>query len=351
MPHHDLLRLCEGQAPGEFSVAIPDLAWLDRRREPVLEPHLPIIDACHHLWEPPRFPYLPADLQVDVGSGQNIVATVYVQAQTRYLAEGPEDLRPLGETEYVVGVAEAAAARGGPRLCAAIVGYADMLLGDRAGEVIDRHLEIAGPRFQGLRHSASRDPGVKAAPTAAPLGLYGDPAFRRGIACIVERDLVFDAWLYQSQLQDAVDLARAFPDLRIVLDHCGGPLRIGPYADHPKEAFEAWAAAVKAVAACPNVSVKLGGLGFGSLAFDFHKRSEPPSSQDVAEAFRPYIETCIEAFGPHRAMFESDFPADRAGQSYAVLWNAFKRIVAGASSDEKRDLFSAAASRTYRLDL
>jgi predicted TIM-barrel fold metal-dependent hydrolase len=186
---------------------------------------------------------------------------------------------------------------------------------------------------------------------AAAPGLYLDKNFREGFAALVALDLTFDAWVFQTQLGDVVDLARAFPQARIVLNHVGGPVAIGPYAGKRDEAFAAWRTKIQEVATLPNTYVKLGGLGMKMIGFDFFEKPEPPSSRDLEKAWRPYIETCIAAFGPQRSMFESNFPVDKGTCSYQVLWNAFKRIATGHSADEKTGLFSAAAKKAYRLDV
>jgi L-fuconolactonase len=150
-------------------------------------------------------------------------------------------------------------------------------------------------------------------------------------------------------LIELADLARAFPQTTIILNHVGGPVGIGPYKDKKTETFEQWKTGIAAVAKSPNVVVKLGGLGMVFGMFDFYAREMPPSSIELANAYKPYIETCIAAFGVDRAMFESNFPPDGASSSYPIVWNAFKRLAAGYSPSEKAMLFSGTAKRVYRL--
>ena len=327
--------------------------WLDKHHEEILEPALPIIDPHHHLWDEPRTPYLFRDLLGDVGSGHAIRATVFLECREMYRAEGPPELRSLGETEFVTGVAAmSASGKYGPtRCCAGIVGNVDLRIGDRAKEVLEHHIVASGGRFRGIRNGTTwhADPSLRIFTSGAPAGLLLDPAWRKGFAALAPLGLSFDAWMFQTQLGELVDLARAFPDTRIVLNHVGGPLAIGPYAGKRDEAFAAWSSDIRAVAACPNVSVKLGGLGMRLGGFDFAERERPPSSLDLAEAWRPYIEASIAAFGPERAMFESNFPVDKGMCSYAVLWNAFKRIAQAYSGDERTAMFSGTALRFYRL--
>jgi predicted TIM-barrel fold metal-dependent hydrolase len=272
-----------------------------------------------------------------------------------YRADGPEELKSLGETEFVCGVAAMSASGNyGPTRCiAGVVGYVDLRLASRAKGVLERHIAISEGRIRGIRNGStwSDDPVLMRFGGAAGPGLYLDKNFREGFAALVALDLTFDAWVFQTQLGDVVDLARAFPQARIVLNHVGGPVAIGPYAGKRDEAFAVWRAKIQEVASLPNTYVKLGGLGMKMIGFDFFEKPEPPSSQDLEKAWRPYIETCIAAFGPQRSMFESNFPVDKGTCSYQVLWNAFKRIAAGHSADEKAALFSGAAKKAYRLDV
>jgi L-fuconolactonase len=329
--------------------------WLARRTEEILEPDLPIIDPHHHLWVRPNYSYLFPDLLADVGSGHKIHATMFEQAGSMYRDDGPEELKSLGETQFVCGVAAmSASGKFGPTRCiAGMVGYVDLRLGARAKGLIERHIAISDGRIRGVRNSStwSDDPTLKPFASNAPQGLLLDKSFREGFAALVGLDLTFDAWMFQTQLSDVIDLARAFPQARIVLNHVGGPVAVGPYAGKRDEAFRVWRDKIKEIAGFPNTYVKLGGLGMKMPGFDFVDKPEPPSSQDLANAWRPYIETCIAAFGPQRSMFESNFPVDKGSCSYQVLWNAFKRIAAGYSADEKTALFSGAAKKAYRLDV
>jgi predicted TIM-barrel fold metal-dependent hydrolase len=329
--------------------------WLAKRTEEILEPELPIIDPHHHLWDKPRYTYLFPDLLADVGSGHKIVATMYEQAREMYRADGPEELQSLGETEFVNGVAAMSASGkyGATRCIAGIVGFVDLRLGSRAKGLLERHIAVSDNRLRGIRNGStwSDDPTLKTFTAGGPQGLLLDKTFREGFAALVALDLTFDGWMFQTQLGDLADLAKAFPQARIVLNHVGGPVAIGPYAGKRDEAFAAWRTGIQQIAGFPNTYVKLGGLGMKMIGFDFFNNPEPPSSQDLEKAWRPYVETCISAFGPQRAMFESNFPVDKGTCSYQVLWNAFKRIAAGYSADEKTALFSGAAKRAYRLEV
>ena len=329
--------------------------WLDQRNEPILEPDLPIVDPHHHLWDRPGWRYLLDELLADTESGHNIVATVFVQARAMTRAAGPVEMRPVGETEFVNGVAAMSASGiyGKTRHCAGIVGHADLTLGSRVGPVLAAHIRAGGNRFRGIRHIAAwdADASIRNPAYSPPRGLLADKNFREAFAVLGRLGLSFDAWLYHPQIDELRDLARAFAETKIVLNHVGGPIGIGAYAGKHKDVFPGWAASIKALAACPNVYVKLGGLGMRMGGFGFHQQPEPPSSETLANTWGPYIETCIDAFSPSRCMFESNFPVDKGSYSYPVFWNACKLLAKGASETEKGDLFCATAARFYRLDL
>ncbi|ANY20594.1 Amidohydrolase [Tsuneonella dongtanensis] len=340
--------------------------------EAILEPDLPIIDPHHHLWDlrplvnafpEPRHDFLEAlvgapyytfdELQADTQSGHNVVGTVFMECGAFYDASRGEELKTVGEVEFVNGVAAQGASGlyGNYRPCAAIVGHADLTLGSGAGMVLDA-LAAASPRFVGIRHAAAwdADPEVLGPPFHHPEGLYRESKFREGFAELGKRGLTFDAWLLEPQLGDVLDLARAFPDQPIVLDHCGTPLGIASYKGKLEENFDRWSANIRTIAECENVTVKLGGLAMAFCQLPDRGPAAGLGSEELAAMWKPYIETCIEAFGPSRAMFESNYPVDRWGASYPVLWNAFKRLASGASDSEKRALFAGTAARFYGLE-
>ena len=329
-------------------------AWLDQAREEIIEPALPIVDPHHHLWDHPGERYLLDDLLRDTGSGHDICATVFVQCGAMYRAAGPEELRSLGETEFVTGAAARSASGlyGRTRACAGIVGLVDLTLGDRVVPLLEAHLAAAGERFRGVRNRTAWHPSpeVRSNLSSPPPGPLGRPEFQEGAKRLAGFGLVLDVWAYHTQLPQVVELARAVPEPTVVADHVGGPIGVGPFAGKRAEVFAEWRRDVLALAACANVVVKLGGLAMQVSGFEFHLRGLPPTSAELAEAWRPYIETCVEAFGPARCMFESNFPVDKGMCSYAALWNAFKRLAAGASAAEKAALFGGTAVRVYRLD-
>ena len=336
--------------------------------EAILDPDLPIIDPHHHLWDRPteilkNLPpsdhgfmdiirdiprYLLDELLADVNSGHNIVATVFIQCGSGYRTTGPEEMRPIGESEFVRAIAEEADRRDTKtKISAGIVSFADLRLSN-VNEVLEAQIAAAGGRFRGIRQIAAHDPAmIGASSYVPPPGLMDDPNFRRGLKRLPAYNLTFEAWIYHPQIKTLTEVARECPEVKIVLNHFGGPLGVGPYKRD--EVFPGWRADIKALSGCPNVYVKLGGLAMIVNAFDLHLAPLPPSSGEMADAWRPYVDACIENFGANRCMFESNFPVDKGACSYPVLFNAFKRLARGASASEKADLFAGTASRFYRL--
>jgi L-fuconolactonase len=323
--------------------------WLAQHTEPVLEPDLPIVDPHHHLWVRDSNIYLLPELLADLTSGHTIRATVYEECHSMYRADGPEEERSLGETEFVTGIAAMGASGvfGPTRVCARMVGNVDLRLGERAGALLKRHLAASGGRFAGVRQSTAWDASDRIHKVVPTPGMLRDPGFRSGFAALDRLGLVFDAWVYHPQLAEVAELAAAFPNCSIVLNHVGSPILGGPYAARREEVFAEWRAGMAALARQPNVTVKLGALPIRLPGGDTPKRDTPPDSEEVAAAWRRWIETSIELFGADRCMFESNFPVQKRWCSYGVVWNAFKRLAAGASAGEKAALFAGTASRVY----
>ncbi|HEX3884937.1 MAG TPA: amidohydrolase family protein [Stellaceae bacterium] len=340
----------------------PRNEWLARHTEAVLEPDLPIVDPHHHLVERPETGrYLLPELLADTGSGHNIVGTVYLEWLSMYRAHGPAEMKPVGEIEFANGVAAMAASGiyGKTKVCHGIVGYADLALGGAVEKVLEAEVvagggqvgKPGGGRFKGIRYISATDPDQAAwgSPVTRAPGMLAQPKVREGFAKLAPLGLVFDSFMFHPQLGDLIDLTRAFPETPIVLDHVGGAIGLGRYKGKRDEVFAEWNGRIKELAACPNVHVKLGGLGMRVFGFDVHEQPEPPNSEKLAGLWRPYIEACIAAFGPERSMFESNFPVDKGSGSYQVFWNAFKIIAKGCSASEKTALFSGTASKFYKL--
>lgn len=334
----------------ELEKAASHQTWLDRVNEEVLEPKLPIVDPHHHLWVRNGVPYLLPELLADVYSGHNIVATVFAECHSMYRPFGDQSLRPIGETEFVAGIAAMSESGtfGPARACAVMFGGADLTLGSAIEPVLEAHLNAAGGRFRGIRYSTGWNASEKIRNVAPSAEMLRDSKIREGLEVLCRLNLAFDSWLYHPQLGEVAELAAAFPELTVVLNHVGSPILGGPYRGKTDQVFADWKAQISRIAERENVVMKLGALPIrmpGSTA----DRSIPPTSVEVAEAWQPWLETCIDTFGANRCMFESNFPVQRAWCSYQVIWNAFKRIAAGASVDEKANLFSGTANRAYRI--
>lgn len=327
----------------------PDPGWLRASREEPLEPALEMIDAHHHFSEH-WGGYMPDDLLAD-GEGHNILATVYVQCGWQYRTEGPEALRPVGETEAVIAATRDINRRQDKtRIAAAIVGYADLRLGRAVDDVLAAHVAAGQGRFRGIRNSGAYHASFRHGVLPRPMPrLYSDAAFREGYARLEKHGLSFDAWVYHTQLEEVYELASSFPEIPLVLDHVGGVLGVVDYQGRPDLALREWLPWMKRLAQCPNVHVKIGGLGTAIFGFDFASGPRPPSSTELANAWKPLVEPTLDIFGADRCMFESNFPVDRSAAGYGVVWNALKRLACGASGDEKRMLFHGTAARLYGI--
>jgi predicted TIM-barrel fold metal-dependent hydrolase len=338
------------------NVTIGEPAWLQLTPETALEPALPICDPHHHLWahrhEPPAYQrYLLPDFAADIGnSGHNVRSTVFIEVRTFYRDDGPEEMRPLGEVAHVDRLAdEAASGKHGPtEIAAAIVGHADLKLGDRVAPVLEA-MRAASPRFRGIRHATGWD--ASPALTQRDIqGLMATSQYRAGARVLATMGLTLDNSLYHTQLEELAALARAVPDLTIVLNHIGGLVRVGPYANRDHEVLADWRRGIAAVAACPNVVLKLGGVGQKRFGFDWHTRAKPIGSEALAQTLAPLMHYCIEKFGPDRCMFESNFPVDKVSYAYTVIFNAFKRLSKDYSASERAALFHDTAVRVYRIE-
>jgi predicted TIM-barrel fold metal-dependent hydrolase len=322
-------------------------AWLDLVVEDVVEPLLPIIDPHHHMWPPGgALPYGLAELKADTTDGHNVVNTVFMECRAAYRNDGPPELAPLGETEFVAGQAMSDP----DHLIAGIVGHVDLRLAD-LDALLDAHEAAAQGLFRGIRDalSHSEHPGALMIPGRAPAGLYADPDFQRGVARLGERGLTYDTWLFHYQAAEMLALARAVPGTTMVLDHFATPLGVGPYASQREEIFKQWTADMAELATCGNVVAKLGGLAMPDNGFGWNTAERPPTSDEFVAAQRRYYLHMIEVFGPHRCMFESNFPVDRFSLSYRTLWNGLKKMVADFSDDDKAALLSGTAARIYRI--
>ena len=324
--------------------------WLAQVTEPIIDPGREIVDPHHHLWPQPHMAYNMAELLADARSGHKVVETVFMECGASYLSEGPEHLRPVGETRFVAAAAAIAAADPrGPRITG-IVAHADLTHPD-LDRILDAHEAAAGGLFRGIRHAGARDrePDKLRIPGRAPEGLYADPAFRRGVARLGARGLTYDTWHYHHQNQAFCELAKAVPGTTMILDHFGTPLGVGRFAGQRDTIFAAWKADVAAIAECPNVYAKLGGMAMPDNGYGWHEQKRPPTSDAFVAAQKRYYDHMIACFGPERCMFESNFPVDRWSISYPVLWNGLKKIAAAYPEAAQARMFSGTARAVYRL--
>ena len=324
--------------------------WLAQVTEPIIDPDRPIVDPHHHLWIRPKSTYVLDHLWADTESGHNITKTVFIECRACYREDGPDHLKPIGETEFVQAIAAASSA-GEDATIAGIVAHAD-LSSPHLDEILDAHENAAHGLLRGIRHSGARDPHSESLsiPGRAPEGLYDSDAFRKGIRRLGERGYTFDTWHYHHQNQQFRDLALAAPNTTMILDHFGTPLGVGPYAGQREAIYSQWVDDIAAIAECPNVVAKLGGLAMPDNGFDWDKRDTPPTSDEFVEAQNSYYHHTIKCFGPERCMFESNFPVDRRSISYHVLWNGLKKIAADYSEAEQTAMFTGTAMRVYSLD-
>jgi predicted TIM-barrel fold metal-dependent hydrolase len=327
--------------------------WQAPDDEPILDPDLPIVDAHHHLWDRSIGRFMFEELLAEMNGGHDIRATVYVECDEMLKADGPEDYRVVGETEFACGIAAITASGryGSRRACAGIVGAADLAAGSTVKGVLEAHIGAGGGRFRGIRHRAAVEPSLDWRPSRARAGLLRDAGFREGFACLEPLGLSFDAWLFHTQTNDLLSLADDFRHTTIVLNHAGGLLGVGAYEGRLDEMFPIWRDQIGEIARRDNIVCKIGGFGMVANGFPFMLADHAPSSAELSDAWKPYLDHCIEQFGPQRCIAESNFPPDRQTCSYRVIWNAYKLATRGYSLSERRALFHDNAVRIYRLDL
>ena len=328
-------------------------AWLNQVQEEAIEPERPICDAHHHLWERNGSTYLLHEMLADINTGHNVVSTVFVECAAMYNVDLSPEHSPVGETEFVQGIAAMSSSGqyGDCRVAAGIVSFADLTLGEAVRPVLQAHIDAAPNRFKGIRHTAGwhSSDEIKNSHSNPVEHQFLQDDFQEGFRVLAELDLSFDAWCYHTQIQDVVELANNHPDANIILDHFAGPIGIGPYAGKLDDVFSFWRDEIVALTDCRNVSFKLGGINMKRNGFDWHLRDKPPTSDELVDRTAPYYEFCIDQFGADRCMFESNYPVDKDSVSYPVLWNAFKKMAMSKSEAEKDLLFRGTAERVYRL--
>ena len=327
--------------------------WLAGTMEAAINADEEIVDPHHHLWDFPTGTYLLPELHEDTGSGHNVVQTVFVECGAGYRSDGPEYLRPVGEIEFVAQQAELSKSSGGAEI-AGIVGFADLSRGSAVEEVLAAQDAVGRGKFKGIRHATAWDASedIRESHTKPRPGLLGEKSFREGFVKLGDMGFSFDAWMFHPQVEELVRLVNDVPSTPVVLDHLGGPLGIGPYAGSKAEVRETLRPALEDLAQHDHVMVKVGGIGMSIYGMGLNRLPEAPTSEYVASLWSDDIRHCVDTFGPSRCMFESNFPVDRQGCSYTVLFNAFQLIAdeAGWTKSERAELFSGAARRFYRLD-
>lgn len=335
-------------SPTTFALR-PD--WLAAHTEPAFDATQPVLDSHHHLYQRPGLRYLVEDCAADLASGHDIRATVTVQARAMLRADGPPEMASLGETEFLNGQAamSASGAYGAARIAAGIVGHVDLRLGDRLAPVLDRHIAAAGGRLVGIRQPLAWDADSSLLNPAYPTfeTLPDDPAFRAGLTVLAAKGLSFDVWAFYPQLPRLTQMARAVPDLRIVVDHLGGVIRAGAHAG--RDIFPDWRRGLTQLAACPNVMIKLSGLGIRLSAFGMDAGDVPPTSGQLANLWQPWVMTALDLFGADRCMWGSNFPVDKGSYAYGIGLNTLQRLTATASADARDAIFWRSAAHHYGL--
>ncbi|AHK31678.1 hypothetical protein OPAG_05020 [Rhodococcus opacus PD630] len=343
-------KLSEHGRPTEFGTIFePSDEWLAKQSaEAVFESDLPIVDSHHHLWEHP-YVYDRSGFEADIQSGHHVEATVYVECGAGYRDSGPVELRPVGETEYVAAAAGSSSA--GVDVAAGIVGFADLTLGAAVEPVLTGHMAAGRGRFRGVRFSTgwNASPEIANTQSGKRPGMLREAKILDGARVLARNSLTLDAWLFHTQLDDVAALADAVPDLKVVVNHSGGPLGYGRYASDQSGQFDQWRDGIRQVAKRPNVWCKIGGLVARGAMYDYLTAPEPPGSDELARLWSPWLEVCAEEFGAKRCMFESNFPVDKMGTSYRVLWNAYKRFASSASREERELMFGGSARKFYSL--
>ena len=339
-----------------------DLDWLKRIREDIIDPEQRIIDPHHHLWPKTTegsanvkrlrlYNYMLEDFWQDTSSGHNVTDSVYIECSEFFWSSEKEHLNPVGETEHIKGLAQLSQKNSTKTSISGIIGHANLLLGKDVNEVLERHIDIGGNLFKGIRHAGSWDPSdnINNSHHNPPRDMYLMKGFGEGVKALRNKSLVFEAWQYHHQLTQVVHLARNNPDLVIVLDHFSGPLGVGSYATKKEEVYDNWRKDLRELSRCDNVFAKLGGLAMPVNGLGFETNLNPPTSNEFMSNQRQFYLTTIDFFGTERCMFESNFPVDKYSVSYHVLWNAFKNLVKDFSQTEKDHLFFKTASNVYNI--
>jgi L-fuconolactonase len=332
--------------------------WLNQTIEETIEPDLPICDPHHHFWDYrfERIPYqryLLDELINDTSSGHNITSTVFVEARSMYNLSSSDNFKTINEVEFVNGLSAASASGlyGKTKAATSIVGHANLNLGKKVEPVLEALIAASPSRFKGVRHTITWDnnPEIENNPMYKSSEQMSSSSFLEGAQVVSKLGLTFESWMYFHQLPQLLNLAKTVPDLPIIINHVGGLIQIGPYSNQRQEVITIWKKNITELAKCPNVVIKLGGLGMPVTGHDWHLRNIPVGSIELANDMAPYLDFCIDKFGPSRGMFESNFPVDKVSFSYNILYNAFKIYSKNYSQSERASLFHNTAAKIYSI--
>ncbi|MDO9526645.1 MAG: amidohydrolase family protein [Gemmobacter sp.] len=327
-----------------------DTDWLNHRAEAAIPVAYPVIDSHIHLWDFSDPPYF-GDAYREDASSAGISGAVYVECTMGNRLDGPEAERVLGEIAFARDQAERYSGAGF-RLADAIVGAADLRLGAGIRPLLQRAADLADGRFRGIRARVAHDPDPALAYGAGgpPSGLLLRPESLEALAVLCHLGLSLDVYMFHTQLGDVAALARALPDLPIIVNHLGAPLGIGSYRQRPAEVRARWLEGIDTLATCPNVVMKIGGFAISRIAIVTREQGvEPPSSGELAERFAPWFQPCVAAFGAERCLYGSNFPVDKMAMSLTAQVNAMKRLVADLPSADAAAIMGGNAARVYRL--
>ena len=331
--------------------------WLNQHIEDPISPNIPIIDPHHHLWDVGFGRYYIEELLEDINSsGHNILSTVYIMSSSNtkiYSKDGLEEFKPLTEIEFATSEGKRAdlIPNNRVKVNASIVGSVDLTYGNKLQPVLEKAVNISEGRLKGIRMllASHTDPRISSGAVKSDLGLMLHPNFIDGAKCVQDANLSLDFWIYHTQLNEMEKIARALPDLTIILNHIGGPIHIGEYEGKQAATHREWRSAMMRLSRIPNINVKLGGLGMAVNGAKFHNSKFPPNSVQLSDVWKPWIYETIDMFGFDRCMFESNFPVDKGSCSYGALWNAFKILAKDMSDDEINKLFSKNAAKIYKI--
>ncbi len=325
-----------------------DTDWLAQGVEAPLPVPYEVVDSHIHLWDFSDPPYFGDSYGADARAA-GIAEAVYVECTMGYRETGPAAERPIGEVEFAQAEAQPS---GGVRLGSAIVGWVDATLGDGVMPVLEGQIEAGAGRFRGVRIRAAwdDDPAATYGPGGTPPGFLGQKDCRAAIEALQRLGLSLDVYLFHTQLAEVAELARAMPQLAIVVNHCGAPIHVGRYGQRRAEVRQEWAAGISELAAFDNVFIKIGGFAITRIGLVAREGgAQAPGSEALAAQFAPWAEHCLEAFGPERCMFGSNFPVDKAAMSLPNQVNAMKRLAGKLGPEEASAFMGGTARRFYRI--